>query len=51
MMKKNKRMTGLFALLLAALLLTPVAKAQTVNPKPFTVPEIKIGRASCRERV
>ena len=40
MMKKNKRMTGLFALLLAALLLTPVAKAQTVNPKPFTVPEI-----------
>ena len=40
MMKKNKRMTGLFALLLAALLLTPAAKAQTVNPKPFTVPEI-----------
>ena len=39
-MKKNKRMTGLFALLLAALLLTPAAKAQTVNPKPFTVPEI-----------
>ena len=40
MMKKNKRMAGLFALLLAALLLTPAAKAQTVNPKPFTVPEI-----------
>ena len=37
MMKKNKRMAGLFALLLAALLLIPSANAQTVNPKPFTV--------------
>ena len=39
-MKKNKRMAGLFALLLAGFLLLPAAKAQNVNPKPFTVPEL-----------